>query len=480
MKNKIQGKIACKLKKYGVTIALIFCMLLFVGGATAGILALIGAFGPSDADILELFSQIPDRAGWSSVDEQTGRGELLAAFAEQGGSVDVRVSDVDGYDWEYERMYDVENAKTGSTIAVSEGEKEYSLIQCSDEDEMWIALPNLFKGKVFHVKNADGKDVSVSKDAASGSSVTASGVAAAEKSANDLEVIRALKTVIQDGLSDLSGGIEVTDAERDLLKNDENRGYCISVDKDSVNDILKNAAEVLGAQEYDSYKRAGEWLERLHVPTDAIVYLFAHKDTLTRAELVLTTNRSVYRFFMKFSGAKGDSSVAFRLSGKNNERPFSMTLDKTDKKKSGYSQTEYRLQLNVNKKKICSLQASERIKSADSSYRFRGTFEWEKTDKKYNLKADGSIKDLKMGSCVSYVLDDVRLDNGRDTIMATAVQISLDADGGTLQLPQGDIIELESDIMGRQMLNYYDKLKQNARQRLKNISMDILSGQMEK
>lgn len=469
-------------KKYGVTILLILCMLLFVGGATAGILALIGALGPSDADVLELFSQIPDRTGWSSVDDYTGRRTVLDTFADQGGSLNVKLSDENGYNWEYERMYDVENERTGSTIAVSRDEEEISFIRCMDKDEMWVALPELFEGRVFHMNTGNEEDIQSQPGTASGSSVTASGITASRKITGELEVVRALKSAIQDGISDLSGKMEVEDAQRNLLKNNENRGYCIHIDKDGVNELIGNVAEILNGQEYDPVKKVEEWLARLrlHVPTDAVVYLFARKDTLTRAELTLTTNRGTYLLTMKFAGEKGASSAVFRLSGKNDEKPFSMTFKKTDKKKDGNCQTECRFQWNLSKKQICSLRTSEKIGSTDASYRFRGTLEWKKTGKKYDLKADGKIKDLKMGSCVSFILDDVRLHDGDRVILATAARISLDSDEGSLEPPRGEEIEVTSDTPRQQLQAYEDEIKENARNKLKNIGMDTLYELVEK
>lgn len=472
MVNSVRNKI----KKYGVTILLIFCMLLFVGGATAGILALIGAFGPSDADVLELFSQIQERTGWSSVDDYTGRKTVLDTFTDQGGSVDVKISDVDGYKWEYERMYDVDNGRTGSTIAVSRDEEEISVIRCMDEDEMWVALPELLEGRVFHMSTQNGEDIVHSSGAVSGSSVssvTAAGISASARITNDLEGVRALKSAIQEGLSDLSGKMEVTDVERNLLVDSETRGYRVNVDKDALNDLIKNVAEVLSGQENDTVKKAGEWLDRLHVPTDAVICLFAQKETLTRAELTLTTNRSIYRLTMKFAGKKGDSSVIFHLSGKNNEKPFSMTLKKTDKKKSD-CQTEYRFRMTLDKKQICSLRVSEKIGSEDSSYEFRGSLERKNTGQKYDLRADGKIKDLKMGSCVSFILDDVSLYDSDGLVMATAAQIGLDADEESLEPPQGDVIEVTSDTTRQQLQVYDEEIKENARKKLKRIGMDAL------
>lgn len=469
MVNNVKNKI----KKYGVTILLIFCMFLFVGGATAGILALIGAFGPSDADVLELFSQIQERTGWSSVDDYTGRRAVLDTFTDQGGSLNVKVLDADGYKWEYERMYDVEHGRTGSTVAVSRDEDEISLIRCMDDDGMWVAFPELLEGKVFHMSAQSGEDIVQVSGTVFDSSVTAAGISASGKMTNDLEVIRALKSAIQEGLSGLSGEMEVTDAERNLLEDSETRGYRVNVDKDAINDLIKNVAEVLNAQENDTVKKAAEWLERLHIPTDTVVYLFAQKDTLTRAEFTLTTNRGIYRFTMKFAGEKGDSSAVFHLSGKNNEKPFSMIFKKKDKKKSG-CRTEYRFRMMLDKKQICSLRVSEQIGSEDSSYELRGSLEWKNTGKKYDLKADGKIKDLKMGSCVSFIFDDVSLYDDDGVVMATEAQIGLDADEGSLEPPQGDRIEVTSDTTRQQLQAYDEEIKENARKKRKRIGMDVL------
>lgn len=320
------------MKKYRVTILLILSMILFVVGASAGIMTLIGAFAPSDAEVLELFSQVPERAGSSVVEDYTKRGEILSTFFEEGGSVAIQTKNMPQYDREYE---------------------------------------------------------------------------------NVPEIYTKIKEIISQGVSELAAGMHVEDAERNLLREEENQGYKVRLKKETLNEIMDAVAEALGKEKTSA----------LHIPLDGIVYLYANKSELTRMEAQITTNQGSYRFTLSFQGEKGASSLSLRMEGKIKETPYVVQYKKKDKESS----TIYQFKVLKDKEKILNARFTEKI-TGDGllRYQMEGTVSRQGKDK-ISIKAKGSIKDKKSGICVSFILDDVSVYDNSGLLFATKAQVRLAA-----------------------------------------------------
>ncbi len=476
-------------------IVLLAAIGILAAGMITGILVVAGMFRSDKSEAMQLFAQAPERLFRSSVREYVGAGEMADNFLHKGGMADIKMSDIQidtsllqqyllgeeagqgaaatvpglllrGVDWqdfalEWNMRYHTASGRTSNALTLSGKEEELSLIQCQDEDEKWFALPELLEGKVFHITKEEWMEIQEQNGGVS---------MMAKVEGKDVMAFSSDFTAFLLG----SAGEIQKNVSCDKMRKAEaaswgDTGYNLIIPKDTVNSLLGDLADLLNEQEKEAFHVAGQRVATWTVPQDIEWKVFGRDGNLCRIEGDVPVRGERYHVTMDFEGEEGDSAVTVEIRGNAGEEEGVLTIQLSDKK-GKKCKTTTDIQLLVADTRVVQAAFHEEVTPDSGAYRMGGSLTLLEQEVGAVL-AEGSIKDLKQGTGASYILDNVKITVCGSEVAELAVDVRVASREGSLEPPQGQMVEITSDTTEEEMEPYTVELREKLKDKLPKMGL---------
>lgn len=479
-------------KRTKVRIILIVVLVAAAACTTIGVMAHSGLFQSDRTEAMKLLIQASEQLTWSATEDYIGSKKMTGALLKEGGQMDVTISDLtpgdgiwkeilgssagsssDGlstfmtpgagmaaswgrisdYTFNWNQKIDIESGRTSNAVSIAEGEEKISYISCQDEDENWIALPELLEGKVFHItakekSNMFGEHISGNnstdvKDA--------------------LSFLRDFESFLVESSVEMQKEISFDKIPSASLRETElnyiwDEGYEAVIPKDTVNAFLQDFAEMI--QKREIFASVGESAKNWSVAQDIILKIYSQEGKLGSIETEIPIAGKMFSFSLDFStDEKEKSLVTFFCKGEIEGEAFTLAIKKSDKTK-GTCETAFDIELLEGEKSLIHLVSREQVSPDNGSYQMNINWDVEE-ENKYSVQVKGSIKDLKKGSCVSYILDDVKISAGGAELFTMALKCRLAAGSTEVVPPAGEMVEITSDTKDEDMEQYRTEMMKN-------------------
>lgn len=466
---------------------LIVILALAVSG-TVGVYAYNRLVKPERREALKLLYQAPERLSWSAQRDYLGTEEMFTKFLEDGGQMDVSISDISpkagiltallgmnqktddiahaglgmtagwellsDYTIDWNEKIDTDSGRTSRSVLLGKGEDEISIIRCQDDDEVWISLPELLTAKVFHAKSGD-------MDSILGESANSRTKGQEEK--EFLTFMRDCDSFFRD---EAARALEDVSYERIRGREDldyiDFDGYAMHIPEETVNTFFQDFSALLKEQEGEVFQAAAKDVANYSVARDITVEIYGESGVLRQMEAEIPIRGKVFRVSLSFTGEKGDSAVAFLAQGEWEEEPVALSIKVSDKKKD-FCETTVEVECLVDEETVAKAACTEKISLKDSSYQLHLNLDADGASV-YQVKAKGTLKDLKKGSSVSLLLDDLELSAGGMELLTMSAKIQFMAGDVDVIPPQGDLIEITKDTGDEDMEIYRQEMKKNLKE----------------
>lgn len=477
-------------------IILLIAVVAVAAALTAGIMALAGVFHSDKAEAVKLLAQMRERLSWSSTSEYVGAEEIAGNLLQKGGSVDLEMSQIQfdanelasflvgdnsveanllkalfgNLDWsdyvlELNTQFDIDSGRTSNTMMFSKGENRISVTQCEDEDERWVALPELMEGKVFHItKEESGIIKGKTEDAG-------------KKQLEEKDVMTFfsdLKEAVSENIYSLQESITCDKIRKKDLESKGDAGYILIIPKDTINSLLTDLADVFKKQKNEIFQEIGQNVETWSASQDIELKVYGEDNILRRIECAIPVSGETYELVTSFEGEKGDSSVTLTVGGTVKDVPVSVAIKMSDKKEKKCENT-MELTVTADGQQAACLKMNETVTPESGGYHLDGSVNL-MGNERYRITADGSIKDLKQGICASYILDDVKVSSGDSELISMAMNLRFASKEGSLEPPQGETVEITSDTTEDQMEQYKKEIQSNLREILSKMELFSFDG----
>lgn len=476
-------------------IVLLAAIGILAAGMIAGLLVAAGMFRSDKVEAVKLFAQAPERLFRSSVREYVGAGEMADNFLHKGGMTDVKMSDIQmdtsllrkyflgesagqgtaatlpglllqGEDWrdfslQWNMRYHMASGRTSNEVTLSREEERVSLIQCQDEDEKWFALPELLEDKVFHITKEEWMEM---QEQNGGISMMAN---VEEKD------VMAFCSDFAAYLTGSAGEIQ-KNISCDKMRKAEtvswgDTGYVLLIPKDTVNSLLGDLADLFNEQEKEAFHEAGRRVAAWTVSQDIELRVFGREGNLCRIEGNVPVQGEMYQVTMDFEGDRGDSAATVEIRGNVGEEEGVLTIGFSDKK-GKKCKTTTDIQLMVAGARVVQAVLHEEVAPDSGAYRMDGSLAFQEQEVCAVL-AEGSIKDLRQGVGASYILDHVEITVGGSEVAELAVDIRVASREGSLEPPQGQLVEITSDTTEEEMEPYTRELRDKLKNKLSKMGL---------
>jgi hypothetical protein len=489
-----------KNKKARVVIILI--MLAVIAGIGAGVFALIGVFHSGKTEALELLAQMPEKFFQSSVAEYVGGEEINAAFMENGGTVNMKFSDlqidettltqlftgesvqssefagksmmgtvlsdmlsVSDYALELNTQYDLDSGRTSNSAAVSKGDEKISVILCTDEDEEWISLPELIDGKVFHVTGDERKKFRKESEG-----LEESGRPTGKQM---VTLFSKLKSYVAEQMTGIRENISCEKMTKRNLEPKGDSGYLLVLSQDTVNSFLNGFSDILTDEENEYFQTIGQKMSDWKVDRDIEIYVYGENGNLQSVEFTVAAAGEEYPAAFSFESEDNHSSSVFNISGVISETPMCLTVKCTDETGNN-CKTTAEISITADEEQILHTNWTETIVPDDDTYKLQADVSFG-GNRSFAVEASGTIKDLKAGVCVSNILDDVKISMNDKELAALAVDASISSRDSSLEIPQGEIVELTTDTTDEEMEQYTNELQKNLQAVLSKMGLSDIA-----
>lgn len=488
-------------KKFKISFAIkaglviVFIAVFFAVGA----MAYNGFVKPDRREALRLLAQIPERISWSAQNDYIGTGEMLEKYLDEGGQVDVSVSDITPGDilgksltggegpteifpampgmlsiWEslseytvgWNKKFDMDSGRTSQAVMLSKGGEKMSVIRCQDSTDLWVALPELLDGKVLHAKTGEL------------GGILGEGSGAEEQKERDfLNFFREIKVFLAEESVKAADQISF-----DKLKKSEewsyvwDSGYTLQIPQEYVNSFFQRLSDLLCEQNQEVLQLLGEKVRGFSVARDITLTIYGEDGKLCQLETDIPIKGNAFKVTIAFTGEKDDSSISLLAQGEWEGELVSLMAKRLDKKKNVY-ETNTEIEIAVADETVSKLTCSEKISPNDASYQLDIGLDAE-GQKSYQVHAKGAVKDVKKGVSASYVLDDLWISSGDEELMSMETRIQFLAGDQEISPPQGEIVEISPDTEEEDMEVYKREITENFSKKM--ARMGILNQFMNK
>lgn len=465
-----------------VKIFLIVALVVAAACTTIGAMAFGGIFQSDRTEALKLLLQAPEKLTWSAADDYIGSQTMTREFLKKGGQMDVSISELtpgdgiwkeilgstDGpssyfktgvgiaagwegisdYTFNWNKKIDIGSGRTSDAVSIAKGEEKISYINCQDADEQWISLPELLEGKVFHVTAKEKSDMFGEHISDGGGNMK-----------DVLAFLQDFESFMAENSAKIQKEILFDRLKKDELYHIYDTGYEAVIPKETANEFLHDLTEILQKQEKEIFDEIGEHTKTWSVSQDITFRIFGEDGRLGRMEAEIPIDGEMFEMSVDFTGEKGDSAVTFFCRGKIDNDPISLLVKKSDKTKET-CETAFDIELSEGETSLTHLVCKEQVSPDNGSYQMN--INWEDAEEhKFNIRAKGSIKDLKKGSCVTYILDDIEVSSDGAELFTMAVKYRLASGSTEVVPPVGDTIEITSDTKDEDMAQYKTEILKN-------------------
>lgn len=446
-----------------------------IAALMTGILAIAGVFQSDKSKALELLMQAKDRMTWSSTDDYIGSQQLMQNMMQKGSSQDFAISnlefdlgelfggdtggdmsglsgmfmfpsDLSKYEFDINTQYDAESGRTGSTIMLSKGDNTIGMTGCVGDNEQWFSFPGLLDGKVFHMNDTE-KDGDTPDEGS--------------RTFNQKNVYSLLSDMKEFALSkgkSLSESMTCEKIKKRDLGDKGDTGYRLTISKEDAEAAWQEFAQVLKKQTDDLFPEIGESFAQRHVLRDIEIRVYGKDDALCRIETAYPIDGEENVFVLEFSGEKEEAKISFTWKPAEGDL-FSFAAELTDKAGEKCEKT-FHLTIEEEKETVAQITVSESLVTDTGDYEANGELKFGDTDP-VKFSAHGSVKDLKPGTCVNYVFDDVSISVGDTEMVHMALKMKLASLEGNLEPPLGEMIEVSGENASEELEPYLEELQSN-------------------
>lgn len=458
-------------KSKGKLIALICSLVVVVGLVTTGIvLAATGVFsGSGKKEAFDLLAQAPEKLTSSAVNEQLGGAELIEAMFEKGMDLDFKLSDVkisgEGTDltdfsMDFGTQIDLANKKAAGKFSMGkEGANVSGEVYASlEEKKIAFSLPELIKDKAFTMTANDAE----SKDA--------------------LESVSAVLAVLPD--LQKSFGEYIKEQGDALYEETEctsiSNGYRLTIKKEAMDEALNQLRTYINEQQ-DSIGTIEEKLGMSKGTISAAVSMMIPSLTTYTKDFTF----EVYGEDGELTGISTDievEGVGCKISAtcneNGNQREANVTIDLLQNNTSmgtvAYAGSSKKGDVCEDVRKITvSASGSER-----AAYETRETLDVKnnnafemhtstRVDGKdvMTMTANGSIKNLEPGKCMTMQYDEVNMEQnssyGSNTSMSYKMEVTLAVLDGDVKAVSGEEVAVTPDNIEEVLDSYNDEMEKN-------------------
>lgn len=475
--------------------------------AVAAFLVFAGVFHSDKSEAADLFLQASKRLMWSSIDEYVGTKEMTDGFVLKGGSVAAEMSgihldadamsdagvlpgteqgedllsasgmytkallnslDLSGYTFGVSMRANNKWESRLDTVKIEKGDNKITLIRSQDEGGVYFALPDLIGGKVFHTSKEEYGKLFEEAETADEK----------DRESLDEEDIMALYSSLQECLGDQAKKIQEDMACEKMRKKDlhgkGDNGYLVSFSKELTDSVFSSIAAVFCEQNTEITRQIGQYLESVHPDGSVEIKLYEKADTICLLEFTFSVFGVPVKGTLTFEGEKGDSSAVLEAVCEIDEVPFSALVKITDKKGKQYENV-FTAEITAEEEKFFSLEQRQTLVPDENRYQLELSAK-DGQKELFGLSADGSVKDLKQGICVSYILDQVKIRFAGEKVCSASMNLRLSCEEGEIEPPQGEVVEITAETTDEEMEEYRTEMQNNLIRTLSDMKLISTEG----
>lgn len=462
-------------KKIGKIRVLIAAVVFIIFAASVGVvLAACGVFSSDKQKAFELLSQATERLNDSAVGEYLGMEQLAESLKEKPSMVNVKLSDLDldkrlapekidlsEFTLEYSNRYDVKAQKVKMDMSLARGSSKLSLDLYGDKDKMVAAVPELINGKAFCFSTETLQSFSPNTNNAN---LPAEDVRQFEE-----DLTKFLKEEMEKLKEDVSC---------DELDNGK-EGYQVTITKESMDMIISDFTAFMegqtkitdsinrymraiiytqqqrgitdsGADQFDFMSSLKDISQKLSQYTQDFTFeVYGENGNLTELKTSGNVRDVPITVSLTFQGEPGNSTAILQIANTAPEETEEVAVTVMKKSMTGETlEDSLSVDVSVRGSSVGTVSLTENFTKADNAYSCTADVS-APGGETAKLKLIGSVKDLKPGSYVDFILDDVSLTTVDSTRVGTklfslAADIKIGEMDGNMEPPEGEAVEVKS------------------------------------
>lgn len=442
--------------KKGKIIAIIIAIVLVLGGTTVGIMAAQGVFTPDKVKAFDLLAQAPEALSRSSINEYVGTEALTKAMQEKGGSYYFKISefelgeavsemteamgiDLSDFFVEVGSQADILNTTQKAKMGIGTGSTSVHIESYVSKDKVMISLPGLVDDKVVSMPIAQQASTE------------------SQFSQEDAKALgEAFETFLADEVDKLHEEIECTKYEGDK------EGYTLVIKKATLDILLNDFVAFVGKQEklvnlinqtvnttatlqgtqaekFDLVLSLQEAVNEMTTnTTDFTFHVFGKDGKLERLETTINADEeSKVVVSADFAVQENDTKITLKVTDAA-ENVISLIYN--DKKGDGYVESSFVGDVTTDGASIGTLTMTDKVNTENNEYTTDMTVAIA-GGTTVVIAGKGSLMNLKQGSSVEYVIDDLTLSVNDMEIASMKLDTKMAVLDGTIAEPAGTVID---------------------------------------
>lgn len=457
-------------KSKGKLIALICSLVVVVGLVTTGIvLAATGVFsGSGKKEAFDLLAQAPEKLTSSAMNEQLGVAELYEAMFEKGMDLDFKLSDVktsgEGTDLtdfsiDFGAQIDLANKKAGGKFSMGKEGANLSgeLYASLEEKKIAFSLPELIKGKVFTMTANDAE----SKDALESVSAVLAVLPDLQKSFGEYMKEQGDALYEETECTSISNGYRLTIKKESMDEALNQLRTCINEQQDSIGTI----EEKLGMSKGTISAAVSMMIPSLTTYTKDFTFeVYGEDGELTG----LSTNIKVEDVECKISATcneNGDQSEAnVTIDLLQNGTSAGTVVYTGSSKKGDVCEDVRKVTVSASGSELAAYETRETLDvKNNNAFEMHTSANVEGKDV-MTMTANGSIKNLEPGKCMTLQYDEVNMEQnsyGSNTSMSYKMEATLAVLDGGVKAVSGEEVAVTPDNIDKVLDSYTKEVEKN-------------------
>lgn len=436
-----------KRRSKGKVIALILSIVVVVGLITTGIAlaatgTLFNLFTSDKAKAFELLSQLSEKVTETAVGEQLGQEEMYEEMLEKGVDMNLKISDMNiseqevdlsGYSVELGAQIDLADKKMGGKLAVEKNGTGLSAqgYASLEEKKAAFSLPELIEGKYFSMTATDSE----SQDAL-----------------NQIQEILSLLPDLQESFTEYVE--EQGDALYEAAECTElDTGYRLTIPKAAMDQLLNDFKTYL-TEEQETINTLEDNLElsrgTIYSSINSVIpTLTSYTKDFTFEVYGEDGELSGLQSTIQADGGECRINADFRDSGEQRDVTISLVLLEDGSsageitytihtKKGDVCEDNSKIVISADGMTVCSIDSKQTLdRKNNNAYTIEGTAEVMGQGTS-TVKAQGSIKNLEPGKCVTMAFDEISVNDASGMSMSYGME-------STLSVLEGEVAALSGE-----------------------------------
>jgi len=463
-----------KKKSKGKIIALICSLVVVVGLATTGIVmaatgTLSNIFGSKKSNAFDLLAQAPEKLSYTAMEEQLGTKVLYKAILDKGVDLDFKISDLNmkqdsvdltGFSMNLGAQVDLKAKKAGGKIAIEKNGGKLSAegYASLDDKKAAFSMPELIPDKAFTFTASDAESQDI---------------------LNSVSAILAILPDLQDSFEEYleeQGDVLYDGSECTAIDN----GYRVTVPKDSMDEALNQFKTYLSEQS-DSLGTIEEKLKlskgtisaavSMMVPAlttytkDFTFEVYEKDDELSGISTSIQIENVECRIRASFTGAKDQNDANVEVEVLQNGTSLGKLVYSMNSKKGDTCEDIMKFVVSASGSELMNYETRQTLEvKNNNAVTMQMKMNMEGGDS-MTMTANGSVKNLEPGKCVTLQMDEVNSDQtssyGTTQSMSFAMEYTLAVLDGDVTMASGEEVAVTPETFETVLDQYESSAEKN-------------------